>query len=65
MLVVIALGAKALLRLGEPMTADVQRDSVRMAAEALAPIAAAHRLVIGHANGRANGSRFLSSCSSR
>ena len=51
MLVVIALGAKALLRLGEPMTADVQRDSVRMAAEALAPIAAAHRLVIGHGNG--------------
>ena len=33
------------------MTADNQRANVRMAAKAIAPIAAAHQLVIGHGNG--------------
>ena len=51
MLVVVALGGNALLRRGEPMTADNQRRNVRVAAEALAPIAAEHQLVIGHGNG--------------
>ncbi len=51
MLVVVALGGNALLRRGEPMTADVQRSNVRAAAKALAPVAAAHQLVIGHGNG--------------
>ena len=51
MLVVVALGGNALLRRGEPMTADNQRANVRIAARALAPIAAAHQLVIGHGNG--------------
>jgi carbamate kinase len=51
MLVVIALGGNALLRRGEPMTADNQRANVRIAAQALAPIAAEHQLVIGHGNG--------------
>ena len=51
MLVVVALGGNALLRRGEPMTAENQRCNVRSAARALAPIAAQHRLVIGHGNG--------------
>jgi carbamate kinase len=51
MLVVIALGGNALLRREEPMTADNQRANVRIAAQAIAPIAAEHQLVIGHGNG--------------
>ena len=51
MLVMVALGGNALLRRGEPMTADNQRCNVRIAAQALAPIAAEHQLVIGHGNG--------------
>jgi len=51
MLVVIALGGNALLRRGEPMTAENQRANVRIAAQAIAPVAAAHRIVIGHGNG--------------
>jgi carbamate kinase len=51
MRVVIALGGNALLRRGEPMTADVQRGNVRRAVRALAPIATAHDLVITHGNG--------------
>jgi carbamate kinase len=51
MLVVTALGGNALLRRGEAMTAENQRKNVRIAAEALAPIANQHQLVIGHGNG--------------
>ena len=51
MLVVVALGGNALLRRGEPMTAENQRRNVRAAAKALAPIATEHQLVIGHGNG--------------
>src|SRR6188472_4062438 len=51
MLVVTALGGNALLRRGEAMTAENQRRNVRIAAEALAPIANQHQLVIGHGNG--------------
>jgi carbamate kinase len=51
MLVVIALGGNALLRRGEAMTAENQRNNVRIAAEALAPIAHEHQLVVTHGNG--------------
>lgn len=51
MRVVVALGGNALLKRGEPMTAEVQRANVRVAAHALAPIAKAHELVISHGNG--------------
>jgi len=51
MRIVVALGGNALLRRGEPMTADVQRKNVRIAAEALAPLVAGNELVITHGNG--------------
>jgi carbamate kinase len=51
MRVVVALGGNALLKRGEPMTADVQRENVRIAAQALAPVAAEHQLVLSHGNG--------------
>src|SRR5215510_5379751 len=51
MRIVVALGGNALLRRGEPMTADVQRRNVKIAAEALAPVARDHQLVISHGNG--------------
>src|SRR6187455_3576069 len=51
MRVVVALGGNALLKRGEPMTADVQRQNIRVASEAMAPVAAEHQLVISHGNG--------------
>src|SRR6187549_107684 len=51
MRIVVALGGNALLKRGEPMTADVQRTNVRTAARSLAPVASAHQLVISHGNG--------------
>jgi carbamate kinase len=51
MRVVVALGGNALLRRGEPMTAERQRANVRRAAVALAPVAKEHELVISHGNG--------------
>jgi carbamate kinase len=51
MLVVVALGGNALLRRGEAMTAENQRRNVRIAADALAPIAKHHKLVVAHGNG--------------
>src|SRR6185369_13979338 len=51
MRIVVALGGNALLKRGEPMTSDVQRANIRVAAEALAPIAKQHQLVISHGNG--------------
>jgi carbamate kinase len=51
MRVVVALGGNALLRRGEPLTAENQRENVRTAARALAPIAREHQLAITHGNG--------------
>jgi len=51
MRIVVALGGNALLKRGEPMTADVQRKNVKTAAQALAPLAKQHQLVIAHGNG--------------
>lgn len=52
MRIVVALGGNALLRRGEPMTAENQRANIRKAASVLAEIAAAgHSLVITHGNG--------------
>jgi carbamate kinase len=49
--VVVALGGNALLRRHQPMTAENQRENVRIACRALAPLAAEHELVISHGNG--------------
>jgi carbamate kinase len=52
MLVVMALGGNALLRRSEPLEADVQRRNVLNAcAEAIAPIAREHQVVVTHGNG--------------
>jgi len=51
MRIVVALGGNALLKRGEPMTAEVQRKNVKVAAQALAPLAKEHQLVIAHGNG--------------
>ncbi|MFC7111407.1 carbamate kinase [Nonomuraea rubra] len=51
MLIVVALGGNALLERGERPDAQVQREHVRAAALALAPLAAEHTLVLCHGNG--------------
>ncbi len=51
MRIVVALGGNALLKRNEPMTVGNQRRNVRKAAEALAPIAREHELIISHGNG--------------
>ena len=51
MRVVVALGGNALLKRGEPMTAENQRANVRTAAPALAAVAEEHELVLSHGNG--------------
>lgn len=52
MLVVAALGGNALLKRGEPLTAEAQRRNVRVAAKSLAAVVrAGHRLVVTHGNG--------------
>jgi carbamate kinase len=51
MRIVVALGGNALLKRGEPMTAAAQRANVRVAAEALAPLAKDNQIVISHGNG--------------
>jgi len=51
MRIVIALGGNALLKRGEPMTADIQRINIRVAAQALSPLVHKHELVLSHGNG--------------
>jgi carbamate kinase len=51
MRIVVALGGNALLRRGQPMTAENQRENVRVACDRLAPIAEKHELIISHGNG--------------
>ena len=51
MRIVVALGGNALLQRGEPMTHDAQRANIRVAAQALAPVAEVHELVLAHGNG--------------
>ena len=51
MRLVIALGGNALLRRGQPLTADNQLENIRRAAAQLARVAASHELVLTHGNG--------------
>ena len=51
MRLVVALGGNALLKRGEPLTAQNQRENVKVAARALAPLARQNHLIITHGNG--------------
>lgn len=51
MRIVVALGGNALLRRGEAMTSENQRENVRIAAVELAKIAPGNELVVAHGNG--------------
>lgn len=51
MRIVVALGGNALLRRGEPMTAENQRANIRVAAQQIAKIHPGNQLVITHGNG--------------
>ncbi|OOF86111.1 carbamate kinase [Rodentibacter ratti] len=51
MKIVVALGGNALLKRGEPMTAQNQSANIRIAAEQLAKIKQENELVISHGNG--------------
>ena len=51
MRIVVALGGNALLRRGEPLTAEAQRTNVKVAAASLAAIYPGNELVITHGNG--------------
>jgi carbamate kinase len=51
MRVVAALGGNALLRRGQPLTAENQRANARLACKALAPVALEHELIVSHGNG--------------
>ncbi len=51
MRIVVALGGNALLQRGEALTAANQRENIRIAAAALAPLADEHELIISHGNG--------------
>jgi carbamate kinase len=49
--IVVALGGNALLKRGEPLSAENQRANAQAACAALAPVALEHELVISHGNG--------------
>jgi carbamate kinase len=49
--VVAALGGNALLRRGQELTAENQRENSRVACKALARVAGEHDLVVSHGNG--------------
>ncbi|MDP2079691.1 MAG: carbamate kinase [Pseudotabrizicola sp.] len=51
MCIVVALGGNALLKRGEPMTAEAQHTNVRIAAAALADLARDHQIIVAHGNG--------------
>lgn len=51
MRIVAALGGNALIRRGQPLSIQVQRDNLVAAARALAPLAIEHELVVTHGNG--------------
>lgn len=51
MRIVIALGGNALLRRGEALTMANQRQNIQVAAQALAPLARQHQMIVTHGNG--------------
>lgn len=63
MRIVAALGGNALLQRGEAPDAEVQQDHIRVAVDALAPLARTHQLVLTHGNGPQVGLLALESAS--
>ena len=61
MRIVAALGGNALARRGEPISTDVQRRSLAVAAAALVPIAREHELVLTFGDGPQIGHLLLES----
>ncbi|KRE33643.1 carbamate kinase [Mycobacterium sp. Soil538] len=51
MRIVIALGGNALLRRGQPMTAENQRENIAAAAERIAAVTPGNEIVVAHGNG--------------
>ena len=51
MRILVALGGNALLRRGEPLTAEAQRANIRIASELLAAIYPGNELIVTHGNG--------------
>lgn len=51
MRIVVALGGNALLKRGEPMTAQAQHTNVRIAAASLADLTREHQIIVAHGNG--------------
>ena len=51
MRVVIALGGNALLRRGEPLTAENQRANIHAAARCIAAVVPGNEVVVAHGNG--------------
>ena len=51
MRIVIALGGNALLRRGEPLTFENQRQNIKIACEQIAKVFPNNELVIAHGNG--------------
>ena len=51
MRIVIALGGNALLRRGQPMTAENQRENIAAAAERIAAVASGNQIVVAHGTG--------------
>ncbi|MCD9466933.1 carbamate kinase [Photobacterium iliopiscarium] len=49
--VVVALGGNALLRRGEPLEANIQRNNIALAAKTIAEIAKEYNVVLVHGNG--------------
>lgn len=47
----MALGGNALLKRGEPLSAEAQHTNVRIAAAALADLARDHQIIVAHGNG--------------
>ena len=51
MRIVVAVGGNALLERGESPDAEIQQRHIRVAVDALAPLARSDQLVITHGNG--------------
>ena len=51
MRIVVALGGNALLRRGQALNAENQRENIRIACRQLAVVHENHQLVIAHGNG--------------